>query len=233
MSTQEPSPEEIEENIKGTRARIDDSIESLQDQISPTQIAGQAVSYAREHGGAIASSVGRTVREHPVPVILTAAGLAWLAFSSRKKANTQPDVPSYDGGADTGVVGKAGEKLANAGSSVKNAAGVVQDKGSQAVSAAGTFAEEHPLAVGAIGLALGAIIGTALAPTQREDRVLGPKADGAKAFVKDTAKEKVEQAREVAAAAVDSGVERAKTEADEKGLTPEALKAQSAKSSKS
>lgn len=238
MSTQDQSSEEIERSIEGTRTRIDAGLDSLQEKFSPTQAASHAYRFARDNGANIASGIGRTVRENPMPVILTAAGVTWLLLSSRKKspqANHNTNGVASGHGADQGIAAAAGEKVSNLGAGARDAAGAVRDKaadyagtvrekGGQVASAAGTFAEEHPLAVGAIGLALGAVIGAALAPTAREDRILGATADEAKTAIKDAAREKAEHAKEVAAAAAEEGVQRAREEAEKKGLTPEALK---------
>ncbi|MBO6784646.1 MAG: DUF3618 domain-containing protein [Alphaproteobacteria bacterium] len=217
MTQQDDSSDTIERDIEGTRARIDERLSALQDSVLPTEFAGQAINYARENGAKLASGVGRTVREHPIPSILTAAGITWLLLASRDTSSTGSETVDR-------AVGKAGDKISSAGSAARDKAGeyagAARERGGQAASAVNTFAQEHPLAVGAIGLALGAVIGAALSPTRREDELFGDKADRARDHLKTTTRETVDHAREVAAAAVEAGLQEGKKEAEDRGLKP-------------
>jgi hypothetical protein len=60
---------------------------------------------------------------------------------------------------------------------------------------------EQPLALGAIGLAVGAIIAASVPRTREEDRLMGPARDRLLDEAKDTAKEQLDKATEIAGAA--------------------------------
>lgn len=75
--------------------------------------------------------------------------------------------------------------------------------------------EREPLAIGALGFAVGAAIGAGLPSTRWEDRHLGPTRDKLKDDARSTIKEGTSQAGEVAAHAMDA----AKHQADREGLT--------------
>jgi len=80
--------------------------------------------------------------------------------------------------------------------------------------------DEHPLVLGAIGLALGAALGSALPPSESEDRLLGETRDRFKRQAVKTGHEQVKKAEAAAGAAYDA----AREEAERQGLTPQAMR---------
>lgn len=90
----------------------------------------------------------------------------------------------------------------------------------EAAGSAGSFAREHPIAVGLGIAALGAAIAAFLPRTRREDEIMGEKAEQVKAAAREQAEIQAERARDAAAAAVEAG----KQQAREAGLTPEGIK---------
>ncbi|MEC9482991.1 MAG: DUF3618 domain-containing protein [Halomonas sp.] len=86
-------PEDIESDISQTRAHLDETLQELEDRLSPRQFMDSAYNYLRE-GGAdeFLSNLGRTIKENPVPVLLTGIGLGWLMMAYRKGA-TMPHGP--------------------------------------------------------------------------------------------------------------------------------------------
>jgi len=90
-------PEEVERRIADDRAQIDDTISALQDRLSPGELLDQALQYVKSGGGETAGNLGRTVRENPMPLILTAVGLAWLmsSTSSTSRRAEHRDVAGY------------------------------------------------------------------------------------------------------------------------------------------
>jgi Protein of unknown function (DUF3618) len=90
------SSEDIERDIERTRADIDRTLSDLQHKLSPNALINEALASARvktalRSAGSgtanFAASLGRTMSSHPIPVLLTAVGVAWLAFSARSSAN--------------------------------------------------------------------------------------------------------------------------------------------------
>ncbi|WP_372622118.1 DUF3618 domain-containing protein [Falsiroseomonas sp.] len=87
MSTTNPgdrSAAEIERDVERTRARLTGTVEELKDRVSPGQMAEQAMDWLRSSGGRdFLGNLGATVRDNPMPIMLVAAGIGWLALSGR------------------------------------------------------------------------------------------------------------------------------------------------------
>ncbi len=78
------SPDEIEQDIAGTRAHIDRTLDVLTARLSPSGLVDQALRTARDTGGEFTLNLGRTIRENPVPTALLGLGLGWLMLAGRK-----------------------------------------------------------------------------------------------------------------------------------------------------
>lgn len=87
------SSEELEREVERTRSHMDRTVEAIGERMSPGQLLDELVRGFRGSGrvGTMAS-VGRQVREQPVPLALmgvglvwVGAGLVWLAMSSNTK----------------------------------------------------------------------------------------------------------------------------------------------------
>jgi ElaB/YqjD/DUF883 family membrane-anchored ribosome-binding protein len=87
-------------------------------------------------------------------------------------------------------------------------------------SATGRFVDDHPLAVGFLGLAAGAGVAALVRSSQRENKLMGARSDRLKQAARETAVEQSEKLRE---AAVSAG-ERALEEAKSRGFTKENVK---------
>jgi Protein of unknown function (DUF3618) len=80
--------------------------------------------------------------------------------------------------------------------------------------------DEHPLVLGAIGLAIGAALGAALPATETEDELMGETGDKALRRATKLGREQVEKARDAAGAVAGAVVGAAREEAGRQGLTP-------------
>ena len=135
-------PARIERDIDRTRASLGRTVDALERRLSPGELVDQALGMAREHGGEFATNLGRSVRNNPVPVILTGIGLAWMMASSneprapvRRSAGYggYEDWTSEDIDEDTGVSGhESGGRLKSGVSSAKSAIGTMGEKASRA-----------------------------------------------------------------------------------------------------
>lgn len=153
-------PERIERDIDRTRASLGRTVDALERRLSPGELVDQALGLAREHGGEFATNLGRSVRNNPMPVILTGVGLAWMMASSNEpRAPTRragyggyqewmsesAEEPGTDttGRLKSGVssaksaVGSLGEKVSRAKDSLKESVGGMSDSASEAVSGSG------------------------------------------------------------------------------------------------
>jgi hypothetical protein len=101
------SPEEIERDIEQTRANIDRTLTDLQHRLAPNALIDKALastrlkSALRSTGSGtadMAATLGRVMSSNPVPVLLMAVGVTWLAFSSRSSSNGEDkkQLPPYD-----------------------------------------------------------------------------------------------------------------------------------------
>lgn len=77
-------------------------------------------------------------------------------------------------------------------------------------------AREQPLVIGAVGLALGAILGTLLPRTRREDAVLGDTSDQFKATTADTFRDSLAEAQDAGGRIID----KVRGEAEAQGFVP-------------
>jgi Protein of unknown function (DUF3618) len=87
------SPEEVQREVRQSRAEVEETLEAIQERLSPGQLFEQAVDYMRSSNGTnFLRNLGTAVRDNPVPVALVGTGLAWLMLSgSRAKRRGYDD----------------------------------------------------------------------------------------------------------------------------------------------
>lgn len=79
------SSAEIEREVEGTRAQLNETLGALRESASPGQLMDRAVDYLRGSGGAdFTRNLGETVRDNPLPVLLIGAGIGWLLLSGKQ-----------------------------------------------------------------------------------------------------------------------------------------------------
>lgn len=87
------SAEQLEREIETARNRLADDLGELRLRITPGQVVDQLVDYARRGPAAeFFSNLGREIRQNPLPLLLTTAGLAWLVLASTRSRAVQPVV---------------------------------------------------------------------------------------------------------------------------------------------
>lgn len=73
----------IERDLEHTRARLDATLDALQQKLSPGQMVDEAMNWFRQGDGAeFTRNFGRSVRDNPVPLALIGAGIGWLIINS-------------------------------------------------------------------------------------------------------------------------------------------------------
>ncbi|EJL02037.1 MULTISPECIES: DUF3618 domain-containing protein [Pseudomonas] len=72
------SPETIEREIDEQRDHISHIVDALGSKFTPGQMLDQAMSLMQGNGAAFFSNLGTSVRNNPVPTVLTTVGLCWL-----------------------------------------------------------------------------------------------------------------------------------------------------------
>ena len=76
------SPKVIEKQIDAKRADIDRTLNALEERFSPGQMVDRALGAMRDNGGDVMQNLGRSVRDNPMPYVLTGIGLVWAMASS-------------------------------------------------------------------------------------------------------------------------------------------------------
>ncbi|WLH97702.1 DUF3618 domain-containing protein [Pseudomonas hefeiensis] len=72
------SPETIEREIDEQRAHISHIVDALGSKFTPGQMLDQALTLVKGNGSQFFGNLGTTVRNNPVPTVLTTVGLGWL-----------------------------------------------------------------------------------------------------------------------------------------------------------
>jgi hypothetical protein len=93
-------PETLEREIDQTRAAMNQTLDTLERKLTPGQLLDQCLSFLGQSGTDLGKSLGNAVKENPMPVLLTATGIAWMMFSPRGDSSRR--AYAYTGDADYG-----------------------------------------------------------------------------------------------------------------------------------
>lgn len=96
---------ELQREIDMQRNRVEDTIDQIQERLSPGQMVDELLAYTKGGGGEFVSSLQRNVTANPLPVALLGVSLAWLmakpasagenASSNRGDAYSDTDEQNY------------------------------------------------------------------------------------------------------------------------------------------
>ncbi|MFI8690803.1 DUF3618 domain-containing protein [Stutzerimonas kunmingensis] len=206
-------PDTLEREIDQQRAEIGNIVHALESKLSPGQMIDTALGYAKGGGGEFLHNLTDTVKANPVPTLLTSIGLVWLMAGQNRRPDYSDSASIGPSMTDklaakasglkqqgTGIKDKAAQMSHSASSSLGNARHRVGDSSRHAAEslrhtadrARGGFTQllnEQPLALGAMGIALGALLAASVPPTRREDELMGQKSDELTGKIKDKARE--------------------------------------------
>jgi Protein of unknown function (DUF3618) len=73
-------PATLEREINETRAEMNQTLDSLERKLTAGQLLDQCLTFFGMKGTEIGSSLGRCVKDNPMPVLLTATGIGWMMF---------------------------------------------------------------------------------------------------------------------------------------------------------
>jgi len=244
--------------IERTRADMSETVDAIQERLSPENLKEQAKDRVKEATVGKAQQAGSgimdTIRQNPLPAALTGIGLGWLIMNARRQSS---DRPPYRGAAyrDAAYVegypaayggyppryedesgSSAGQALGNARDKVGETATQAQDKAGelasrtqdrasnlgyraryQAQRASGGFQrmlQENPLAMGALGVGVGAAVGLAIPETNKEHEVMGEARD----TVVEKAQEKAQEVQHSVQRVAEEAQGAAQEEAENQGL---------------
>jgi len=206
-------PSTLEREIDQQRAEIGNIVHALESKLSPGQMIDTALGYAKGGGGEFLHNLTDTVKANPVPTLLTSIGLVWLMAGQNRRPDYSASMSTGPSMTDklaakaagikqqgTGIKDKAAQMSHDASSSLDNARHRVSDSSRHAAEslrhtadrARGGFTQllnEQPLALGAMGIALGALLAASVPPTRREDELMGQQSDELTGKIKDKARE--------------------------------------------
>jgi hypothetical protein len=152
-------PENLQRAIEASRDHLTNTLTALERKLSTRRITHDAVDAVRDAvlGPADGSrDMFEIIRRNPIPAAMIGIGVGWLLFGSPplRRAGWPGHEPE-----DSGLVARIGAQT-------RAAVGSAQQR-------AGAVARDNPVILGAVGLAVGALLGTLLPMTRREAELLG------------------------------------------------------------
>jgi ElaB/YqjD/DUF883 family membrane-anchored ribosome-binding protein len=158
--------QEIQAEIDRTRREMDGTLHAIENRLTPGQLYDQGMQYLRNNGGTeFLSNLGDQAKRNPMPVALVGIGLAWLMATGKTGSGTEPDYESSGPG--------IGERASQAKAKFNEVRDTTRQQMDRAKSQLDTLLHDQPLALGAVGLAIGALA-AALAPrTEQEEQLAG------------------------------------------------------------
>jgi hypothetical protein len=196
-------------------------------------------------------NLGRAAQRNPLSAALIGMGILWLvAGKSTGRVTDLLQSTGLDRIPDTvrdtfsSVQSDLGDRTAAARNAARSSFNAVRDKSGDAVNQAAEFAggipnsdalgtardnlaalfKAQPLALGAIGLAIGAGIAAALPATEVESAYLGEASETVRSKSAEIAGQQVDKAKTLATQVIDAATE----EASKQGLTTEGVEAAAA-----
>src|SRR5688572_16258498 len=213
----EKRPEEILAEIDRTRDEMDRTLSAIEQRLTPGQLVDQGLDYLRHSGAAeFVQNLGGTAKQNPLPLALTAIGIGWLMALGRQPAQQnygststsslregmQSASDSLSSAKDrvSGSMSSMRERASGTMDSMRGRAGqmanATREQWDRARGSVDYIVREQPLALGAIGLAVGAVL-AALAPkTQKEEELMGEASRNLMEKAKQTGSQQLEKAQE-------------------------------------
>ena len=81
-SSDERTPREIRDDIRRTRARMDATVDAIDEKLTPGELVHEAWSLVRGGSGSSVNRVWRIAKQHPMPTAIIGLGLSWMAYES-------------------------------------------------------------------------------------------------------------------------------------------------------
>ncbi|GAB2623639.1 DUF3618 domain-containing protein [Novilysobacter erysipheiresistens] len=175
-------PMQLEHEIDQQRDHIGEIIHALENKLSPGEIFDKVLGNGKG-GREFAGNLARTVRDNPMPTLLTVAGLAWLytgSHASHATTTTTSDKPGIGervGHAREQMSGRMDSAKQHVGDSAHHAMESARMRARSGKQGFEHMLDDNPMAIGAMAIAAGALLGAMLPPTRKEDELIGPMRD--------------------------------------------------------
>ena len=211
-------PEEILAEIDRTRDEMDRTLSAIEQRLTPGQLVDQGLDYLRHSGAAeFVQNLGGTAKHNPLPIALTAIGIGWLMALGREPAQPNYGSTSTSGLRDgmssmrdkaSGAMYSASDSLSSAKDRVSGSMSSMRERAGQVTESAryqwdrarggvDYMLREQPLALGAIGLAVGAMLAAMAPRTQKEEELMGEASRNLMEKAKETGSQQLEKAQDV------------------------------------
>jgi len=224
--TDRRSAADLERKGEQIRQNLDQTLDQIQRRFSSGELLDRSVDFIRDSSSELLQEAADTIRRNPVPSILTAAGLIWLATSvARSRSNGgyssderewrsdrewRRDEERWDASAH-GRMRNAAHEVRGAARRVTNRVTdrlseprqTMHGRTRQVRSQLAGLVQEQPLALGALALAAGALIGAAVPMTEYENKWVGPMHDRTVARAKEAGRREYDNLREAVASSLD------------------------------
>ncbi|GFE81798.1 hypothetical protein GCM10011487_37980 [Steroidobacter agaridevorans] len=219
--TDKRSAADLERRGEQIRANLDQTLDEIQRKFSSGELLDRSVEFIRDSGSELLQEAADTVRRNPVPVVLTAAGLVWLVASVARSRSGDEGYVSRDREWlrdeerwDRSARGRVRSAAHQVRSRARRVQGQVSDRLSDSMqtvqvrsrevrSRLDDLVQEQPLALGALALAAGALLGAALPMTEYENRWVGPVHDRTVARAKEAGRREYDNLREAVASSLE------------------------------
>ena len=216
--------------IERTREDMSETIDAIQEKVSPQNIKEQAKGQAKGKAKGMSSTFMETIKQNPWPAAVAGIGLGWLFMSGRKQSSSgqphyqegEPYAYRYPPSSQPPPHEQRGSSSSSASqvlSGAESRAGQVTSQTQhQAERAKGTLERmlhENPLAVGALAVGAGAAVGLAIPETSSEDRLMGETRDS----LAHKAQHKAQEIKPKVERVVEQAQSSAKQEAKNQDLT--------------
>ncbi len=229
-------PDEILAEIDRTRGEMDRTLSAIEHRLTPGQLVDQSIDYLRNSGAnEFVQNLGGAAKNNPLPIALVGIGLTWLMALGRQPAQHQ-GYGAYDSESSgpgmrekaSGMMQGASERVGSAKSQIGDTVSSMRERASQVSGTAREQWErarggidymihEQPLALGAIGIAIGAVLAAAAPRTRKEQELMGEASRDLVEKTKEAAAPHLEQAKETAKQAV---AQATRKEPQSSGHTP-------------
>lgn len=195
-------PDEILAEIERTREQMDRTLGTIEQRLTPGQLLDQGMQALKDSGAAdYMRNLRGSVSTNPLPVALVGIGLAWLMAADRM--DRRSGGPSYGSEAGTSRMSEMKESaqekmqgmkesMASGRQKLDETTRMARERMDQLRGSYDRVVAEQPLALGAIGLAIGAVMAAALPATRKEEQLLS----GTREKIADKASELAHQATE-------------------------------------
>jgi hypothetical protein len=184
------SPAEIQAEIERTRSELDQTLSAIERRLTPGQLVDQGLDYLKRSGAKeYVDHLGESVKSDPLPLALVGVGLAWLMMSDRGRTRYAAHPSAAEAAASVGervaqTTHEVGEAAHAARARLGETARAARERASRVARGAREQAErvrggyerlvdEQPLALGAIGFALGALLAATTPRTRLDERLAG------------------------------------------------------------